>query len=516
MIMAQRFFTIILFFAVVPFIQANPSFNRWIEIEQKCHDAVVKIYSNQIKQDWTQPYRSPAIEAMVGTGFLFSKEGYILTNFHVVGNSLNVEIQMPCLGCQRLSVSTLGVSPQNDLAVLKISEQDLAIIQKKLNYIPFLEFCSSDKLEKGSEVLLLGYPLACDNLKSTQGILSGYEQVCLDGQDFNQFCLQTSAALNPGNSGGPAITLEGKVAGINFAGADKAQNIGFIIPIDSVKMKLASLLKVGLLRNHELGCDVHSAQKNIEMLGLPILKDVGVYIKNVATETLAAKLGLEEGDVVYKINDCEIDNLGQVKVLWRQERVLLSDIINRCVEGDEITLEIFRGQEQKTLIYKLQGEQLGRNIRTIFDGFEPVDYEIFGGLVFMELSLQHFFYTYLSRLNSKIFNYYSDLQKQKNVPKVLIVTHVLPSSFAEKMRNVISPGLEVKEINGQKITDLESLRAAIKAGLNSSYLSLKGDNNEKAIFNIAEVLQDESRLAQIFTYNANHSISLASLLPCNN
>ena len=117
------------------------------------------------------------------------------------------------------------------------------MIKRVLGSIPFLPLGDSDLIHRSDEVLALGYPLGQQSLKSTTGVISGREQ----------HLIQMSAAINPGNSGGPSLNTKGEVIGINSAGIPAAQNVGYMIPINDLKIVLADLYKVKLLRKPFLG-----------------------------------------------------------------------------------------------------------------------------------------------------------------------------------------------------------------------------------------------------------------------
>jgi serine protease Do len=475
--------------------------SKWMDVEKKCRNAVVQVRSSMFETNWAEPYRAPEAGEGVGSGVIIDAEGHALTNFHVIGNSLKIQLQVPCLGKERIGATTVGISPERDIALVKISPEGLAKIKAKLGEIPFLELGTSDSIKRGTEIMTMGYPLSKDSIKSTQGIISGWEKVRFGERDFGQCCLETTAPINPGSSGGPSISADGKIIGINFAGVVGAQNIGYIIPIDDIRHPIKDLYTPKLQRKIKIGC-VPQPSTNVinKYLGNP--EDGGFYVAKVLADSLAEKYGLIEGDVVYQINGYDIDRFGEVMVPWNEDRVHFTDVMNRYAEGDNIELVIYRSGTKKTITLTLEEPKQPPRIRIMFPGFEKVDYEIFGGVVFMELALNHL---PLAEKNPRLVRYAEIDNRDKGV---VIVTHVMPTSFAQEMRGVISPGLIVDAINGNKINSLADLRTQIKKSLDADYLRIRSDDQLYAIFEVPEVLKNEMRLAKMFLFDAEHSLSL--------
>lgn len=479
--------------------------SRWMEIEKKCRNAVVQVRSSMFEINWAEPYRALETAEGVGSGFIINADGDVITNFHVVGNSLRTQLQLPCLGKERIDATIIGVSPERDIALLKITPEGLAKIKNKLGQIPFLEFGISDSIKRGTEIMTMGYPLSKDYIKSTQGIISGWERVRFGERDFGQCCMETTAPINPGSSGGPAVASDGKVVGINFAGVVGAQNIGYIIPIDDIRRPIQDLYTTKLQRKIKLGCVTQTSSPMInKYLGNP--EDGGIYITKVLSDSIAGKYGLLEGDVVYQINDYDIDRFGEVMVPWNEDRVNFTDVINRQAEGDKIDLVIYRNGKKKILTMTLEDQKIQPKIRIIFPGFESVDYEVFGGTVFMELTLNHL---PLVEKNAKLVRF---LEVENRDKGVVVATHVMPTSQSAEMRGLISAGFIVDTVNGNKINSLEELRTQIHKSLNAEFLRVRGDDQQYAIFDMQEVLKNEAALAKRFLFDSAHSLTFKHAL----
>jgi serine protease Do len=237
-----------------------------------------------------------------GSGVIINKEGYIVTNNHVVSNADIVEVTL--YDNRSFKAEVIGTDPDTDLAVLKIKEVNL----------PFLSFVDSDKARVGEWVLAVGNPF---NLNSTvtAGIISakGRNIGILNSENRNnefgstaiESFIQTDAAINPGNSGGALVDLNGGLLGINTAIASPTgaySGYGFAVPSDIVKKIVEDLIEYGVVQRGWLGVSIISVNSDVaKEYDLTVLE--GAYISAFAEKSSAKEAGLKEGDVVIKIDD---------------------------------------------------------------------------------------------------------------------------------------------------------------------------------------------------------------------
>ena len=282
------------------------SATTWVDIQRQVKNTVVKIVTDVAAFNWLEPYKTPGVSKSAGSGFFINSNGDIVTNYHVVNQARLVQIEIPALGVERLKVKIVGVSPERDLALLRLTNKTRKRIEKELGKIPFLKLGDSDAVRRGQEVLALGYPLGVQSLKSTQGIVSGRERIDM----IKQSCIQTTAPLNPGNSGGPSIDSAGRVVGINFAGVVQAQNVGYIIPINDVKSAIKDLHEIKLLRRPVPGCLLEpSNEAMLSFLNNP--KPGGFYVSTVYKNMMFEKVGIKAGDMIYEVNGFKLDKFGR-------------------------------------------------------------------------------------------------------------------------------------------------------------------------------------------------------------
>lgn len=268
----------------------------------------------------------------IGTGFIVSKDGLILTNKHVVSVS-GAKYKVITKDNKEYNVTQINRDPSNDIAVLKIDANDL---------VP-LELGDSDDLKVGQFVIAIGTALGEFRHTVTTGVISGLGRGITAGSVYEGYVeelsnvIQTDAAINYGNSGGPLLNSVGEVIGVNVAIASNAQNIGFAIPINTVKQSLSQYQKEGRFTPKAfLGV-------RYQMVGLQaaLLNKVpqGAYVVEVVEGSPAEKAGILEDDIITKL-----DNKNIV-----EKNGGLAKIISEKKAGEKISIEIWRNEDLKTL-----------------------------------------------------------------------------------------------------------------------------------------------------------------------
>ncbi len=457
----------------------------WTDIQKRIKDAVIQIFVQQTSFNWIEPYKTPRIIEAFGSGFFINDNGDILTNYHVVEEASSIQIQIPSLGKQQLDVEIIGVSPDRDIALLRLTTESKNIIKQLLGSIPYIEFGNSDALIRTQEVLALGYPLGQQTLKSTQGIVSGREMSYI----------QITAPLNPGISGGPSLNTEGKVIGINTCGFPDAQNVGYIIPISEIKSAVNDLYKVKLLRRPLLGgIFIPTTQDLVQFLKNP--GEGGWYVSRVLENSSLDKVGLCPGDMIYEINGHKVDKYGEVSVGWAEEKVSVFALLNRYIVGDKVHLVVYRKGERKDFRFELQATEM-LPVRKIFPEFEKVDYEVFGGMVVMELTLNHVFTMIQGSPNFIKFTKPGSQDKS-----YLVITKVLPNSAAAKVKCLFS-GSILDTVNGHKVRTLNDFRESVLKH-NSKYISVQAQDPVSetvfAVLPIDKILKQEDELSRRYFY----------------
>jgi serine protease Do len=250
----------------------------------------------------------PRLEQASGSGFIVSRDGYILTNAHVVDGAKDVTVRL--LDRREYRAKVVGTDPTTDVAVLKINANDLTPAP----------LGNSDATRVGEWVLAVGNPLG-DNLTFTvtQGIISAKGRVLNLPNRTNrsiQDFIQTDAAINPGNSGGPLVSVQGQVVGVNSAIASETgyySGYGFAIPINLARRVMDQIIKNGHVERAALGILVRDATANdAQYVGLPEVR--GVLIQDFSPEGKAAeKAGLEPGDIIVAVDGRPVEYVAQLQ-----------------------------------------------------------------------------------------------------------------------------------------------------------------------------------------------------------
>ncbi len=231
----------------------------------------------------------------LGSGFIISKDGYILTNYHVIRRASVIRVTL--LKDQDVyTAKIVGTDPKADIALIKINPKEP---------LPTLQLGDSDSLEVGDWVIAVGNPFGL-NGTVTAGIISAKGRVIGEGP-YDHF-LQTDAAINPGNSGGPLLNLKCEVVGINTAIVEGGQGIGFAIPINMVKSELPYLMKGEKVKRGYLGVMIQNLTP--EMARSMNLKGVqgGAIVSQVFKNGPAYKAGIKPGDIIVSVNGKKISS----------------------------------------------------------------------------------------------------------------------------------------------------------------------------------------------------------------
>lgn len=260
-----------------------------------------------------------------GSGFLISADGIILTNAHVVDGAKEVTVKLS--DHREFKAKVLGADRSSDIAVLKIDAHDL----------PSVRVGNSDKLGVGDYVLAIGEPFGLEET-ATAGIVSAKGR-SLPGDGYVPF-IQTDAAVNPGNSGGPLFDSEGNVVGINaqiYTNSGGYQGVSFAIPINLAVQVKDQIVKTGKVSHARLGIEIQTLDQSLaDSFKLP--GPNGALVAKVEPDSAAAHAGIKVGDVILKYNGEAIVDAGQ-----------LSAHVGQAMPGDKASLEIWREGKTSTV-----------------------------------------------------------------------------------------------------------------------------------------------------------------------
>ena len=316
-----------------------------IAVYKKALPSVVNITSTAVQFDF---FYGPVPQQGQGSGFILDKQGHILTNNHVIDNAQRVEVTLS--DKHKYKAQVLGVDKGHDLALLLISN------------VPNLQpatLAESQSLTVGQRVYAIGNPFGLSGTM-TRGIISAIRSIRGPQGNPIEDAIQTDAAVNPGNSGGPLLNSRGEVIGITTLiannGADQSSGIGFAIPINTAKAVIADFAKYGRVRRPTLDISTLPIDPAIAaQIGLPV--DYGLLIERVLPGGAAEKAGLRggtqrayQGNIPVMLGGDLIVALDGQGIANAQD---MSEAMNSHQAGDTVTLTVFRGQRRLDVKVKL-------------------------------------------------------------------------------------------------------------------------------------------------------------------
>lgn len=276
----------------------------------------------------------------IGSGFIVSDDGYIITSKHVVSDT-TAKYQIVTSSDKKYTVQKISRDPLNDIAILKVDpSENPGILLKSVT------LGDSSKLQVGQFVLAIGTALGEFKNTVTTGVISGLGRGITAGDQFQGLVerldnvIQTDAAINPGNSGGPLVDSRGNVIGVNTAVSQNGQNIGFALPINVVKDALKNFNEHGQFERPFLGV-------SFKMIGrdVALLNDVpqGAFVQRIVAGSSAEKAGLRAGDIIIEIDNQKLEEKNDLAKLIANKKV-----------GDSVALVVWRDGKKINLTAKLE------------------------------------------------------------------------------------------------------------------------------------------------------------------
>ncbi len=317
-----------------------------VDVYQKTVSAVVNITSTTLRQDF---FFEVVPQKGAGSGVIIKSDGYIVTNHHVVGNAVNVEVTLHDKA--QYPAKVVGLDPDSDLAIIKINPKG-----KKLTAI---EYGAPESLMVGQKVLAIGNPFGYGGSLSTGVISSLGRDIRATTGRLIRDIIQTDAAINPGNSGGPLLDSASKLIGINtqiFSPSGASHGIGFAISVKTLRRIVDQLIQFGKVLRPDLGIDaVGLGADLLEFMGAPI--EQGVMILALDKGGPAAKAGLKGanrervigfrripvgGDIIFQVDETPVATLRDIL-----------DYISDKKAGESVTLHFYRGKTKQSAKVRL-------------------------------------------------------------------------------------------------------------------------------------------------------------------
>ena len=311
-----------------------------IAVYKRVLPSVVNVTSSQLSFDF---FYGVVPRQGQGSGFILSKDGRILTNYHVIEDTQQVEVTLSDKHKYKAQI------------ILQDQAHDLALLQINANNLTPAVLSESRDLQVGQNVYAIGNPFGLNGTMTT-GILSSIRSVREPQGATIENALQTDAAINPGNSGGPLLNSRGEVIGMNTliatGGAEQSSGIGFAIPVDTIRAVLSDYSKFGRVRRPSLGIASLAIGPDLaQQIGLPA--DYGVLVQKVIPGGAAERAGLRGGNQQAYLGNTPIYLGGDLIVAIDGDRVTnpqdISEIMDRHQAGDSVTVTFFRGSRRMTV-----------------------------------------------------------------------------------------------------------------------------------------------------------------------
>ncbi len=300
-----------------------------VQVAKTVGPAVVGITNKAVARDFFN--RKIETEG-VGSGVIFRKDGYIVTNNHVIAGAKELIVSLA--DGNSINGTLVGTDEMTDIAVVKVDAKDL----------PVAKFGNSDDVMVGEPAIAIGNPMGLEFQGSvTVGIISALNRT-LELSDRRINLIQTDAAISPGNSGGALCNAEGEVIGINSAklAANGVEGMAFAIPINTVQSIISELMEKGYVARPYLGVTIFD-KPTAARYGYQLNIDKGVYVFQVALDAPAGRAGLQRGDIILKIDDKEVNSVSEVRAEIAAHKV-----------GDKIKVYYDRDDKKSTVEVTLQ------------------------------------------------------------------------------------------------------------------------------------------------------------------
>lgn len=428
------------------------------------------------------PTQKIEVGMSTGTGFFINSTD-ILTNYHVISNYKSLSFSLPNVSAENYECDVISIYPTLDVALLRVKPSS--------HYSsPHFLTLSNDinNSNQGKNAYAVGYPLQSASLKITSGEISGIQ----DG------FLQMQTPVNPGNSGGPLIIIDDnneiQVVGIIFATLLFADSVGFSIPIEYITNLLESM-KLGnednttyIIHKPSLGITYsNTSYKYIDLLENTNVKS-GITINEIMAHSPLKDYNVNEGDVIYNIDNININNIGQMvlennKIYTLDEYFLFknpnSTITIKYISKDTLTI-------QDPITITLENKQIG-SIKEIYYPFDKVDWFEYIGFTFMNLTADHILDpTNLYTFEMKELCNLSSITKGR-----VILTHKeLYNGTNTDLNNILTIPIIIKQINGKDVFNIDDVKKSIASGgeiLNGhTVFTMLTDNNVYYVYDINE------------------------------
>lgn len=449
---------------------------------------VVQLICSSVTKNIEYPFLQGENSKSYGSGFMFCKDRkYILTCSHCIEDVVHIYVQIPKYGKKNFEAKVLSFCHNYDIALLEILDfKDTTISYLELNSNGMKDTNAGDKVE------VLGYPLGQNNLKMTQGIVSGHQMSLY----------QIDSPINGGNSGGPLLR-DGKVIGIISSGILFANDIGYAVPIERF-LNIYDLMKEKKVINppEYFG---FSIQKN------PERNKNNSYIYNIMNNSLVAKSKpkIKKGDILLKLGNYKVDFKETVEHKWMYENESFKDFLLRYKIGSEIPFQVQRGS--KKINGKIPVFEIKPRIYELIHPYDIYEYCMIGGIVIVPVSISVLKKSILKLCGTlidcssidechesitSILDFFTRLEA-KNQDNILTIINILGGSSGDEY---FSKGDFIDKVNGKNISSIKNLVQIIYKNKETT-ITVETNLGKKCIFSRKDIISENEKMKKQYEFN---------------
>ncbi len=448
--------------------------------KQLIKNSIVKIFTVTNEPDFSEPWSSHVNE-FTGSGCIIKGER-ILTNAHVVTNATYVEVLKNGEN-KRYEAEILYIDHEADLALITLKDKSFFENTKSLEI--------GDLPQRQQEVNVYGFPMGGDTLSITKGVVSRIEQQYYANSGKSLLAIQIDAAINYGNSGGPALS-EGKMVGLVMQGASYAENIGYIIPTSVIKHFLKDIKDQEYNGYPFLGIMTQSLESPVlkKMYGLKE-KQYGVLVNKTIPNSPASRV-FQTGDILMAIEGHKI--FSNHKIEFRdKEFINYNYIVNKHQMGESVAFSILRDHKELNVSITLDKKE---NELSLIKAYEPesvLSYYIYGGLVFVP-ALSSYAYD----IPSKFYTIYPNKEREELVIMKRILSSSLTKGFNDGGLGVID------SVNGKKFRNFKEFVKILEES-QEKFILFEDEDHHQMVLDRDDVIKNQQSI--LSRYNINHKKS---------
>jgi len=451
--------------------------------------AIVKIYTTAKMPNYLSPWSS-SIQSSTGSGAII-EGGYILTNAHVVANQSFLEVQRYGQR-KRYIAKVFAVSHQTDLALLKVEDASFSSGVKALTFgkLPEVE----------QNIVVYGYPMGGSTLSATIGVVSRVEHHAYAHSGENFLAVQVDAAVNPGNSGGPALT-NGKIVGVVMQVISRSQNIGYLVPVTQVKHFIEDVKDGKHDGFAELGIGIQKLENPALRRYYGLDENISGVLVDKILYNSSMKSVIKVDDILTAIDGHNIENDGTTE-FRKHEYTNYSYYSDLHQMGESLVFDIIR--DKKAMSVKATLKNVADDVYLVKTNRYDVmpSYFIYGGYIFSPLTRNLIRSTKKNRLK---MSYLASLWQDNKKDEVVVLLKVLASDISRGDNNF---GMwEIESINDKKFKNFQEF-FEIMSNVKSKYILLKDKNEVKVIIDRQEALDKQKELLEKYNIEFDKSEDL--------